>query len=133
MADEIIARSTQKMDPDKINPKLAALAMARELMSGDNPTTAVIDQEFNLGRSLMGAINTKFFDGGLDGVMEVFTEFERHSPSISGIGRQQVVECVVNASRPVYQGFNPMADEDKGPGVLSKIAAFIRGSPAPQK
>lgn len=128
MADEVLVKAAEKAsnDPSKINPKLAALSLAKDLMSGDNPTTAVISGDFCLGNAILQNINKSFFCGGLDGVTSVFNEFERHSPSISGVGRQQVVECVVNASRPVYQGFSPMQEDNK-PGLIERFAAFMRG------
>ena len=134
--DQALQQAKGKIDPDKINPKLAALSLARELMRGDNPTTAIINDEFCLGNALMKAINEQFFMPhedtaiGLMGIVSVFDEFEMHSPSIGGVGRQQVVECVVNASRPVYQGFNPLYEEDK-PGIFERLANFIRGNKQP--
>ena len=134
MADEIIARAKGQGDPSQVNPKLAALALARELMNGKNSTVAIINDEFCLGRALMESIGCYFTvdespdrKEGFAMVNNVFDTFEEHSPSINGTGRQQVVECVVNSSRPVYQGMAPLGESDK-PGALARLIAMFRGS-----
>lgn len=132
MADEIIARAKGQGDPSQVNPKLAALGLARELMNGKNSTVAIINDEFCLGRALMESIGCYFTvddngeSKGFDMVNDVFDTFEEHSPSIGGTGRQQVVECVVNSSRPVYQGMAPLGESDK-PGALTRLIAMFRG------
>lgn len=137
MVDETIAAAKSKVDPKDVNPKLAALHLARELMNGKNPTVFVVNDEFAIGDSLIRPISEMFKvieidengdriehnNTGLDGVVQVFDRFEEMSASIGGTGRQQVVECVVNSSRQVYQGFSPLA-EDKGPGIIQRILAM---------
>jgi hypothetical protein len=131
MADPILEQAKGRANPDQLNPKLAALSLARELMNGKNSTVAIVNDEFCLGRALMESIGGYFTvddtdEPGFRGVNNVFNTFEEHSPSIGGTGRQQVVECVVNSSRPVYQGMNPLYEGDK-PGAIARLVAMFKG------
>jgi len=65
-------------------------------------------------------------NNGLQSVLEVFDTFKEGSASQGGIGRQQIVECVVNSSRQVYQGIGSLQEDDK-PGAISRLLSFVMG------
>jgi len=113
--------------------------MGQSLMDPDNPTVHVVSPEFKLSESLLQGTAGFFLvyseddvdqehplNDGLQSVLEVFDHFERGSPSIDGIGRQQIVECVVNSSRSIYQGIPSLQDDNK-PGALSRLISFVSG------
>lgn len=138
MGDPILQEAKGKSDADKLNKGLAALKLAEKLMDGSNPTTHIINDQFALGHALykgMGEYfivrddNGKPLNEGIDSVISVFDHFEEHSPSIGGIGREQVVECVINSGRTQYQGFNPLYEQEK-PGAMARILAFLTNRPA---
>jgi len=138
-ADPILNDSGGNKDTSLLNPKLAALKMGQSLMDPDNPTVHVVSPEFKLSESLLQGTAGFFLvyseddieqehplNDGLQSVLEVFDHFERGSPSIDGIGRQQIVECVVNSSRSIYQGIPSLQDDNK-PGVVSRLLSFATG------
>lgn len=137
--DKILDESGGNKDTSLLNPKLAALQMGKSLMDPENPSVHVVSPEFKLSESLLQGTAGFFLvyaeddtkqehplNDGLQSVLEVFDHFERGSPSIDGIGRQQIVECVVNSSRSIYQGIPSLQDDDK-PGVISRILSFATG------